>query len=174
MRLADEFILRMENLRQFLREELKWSQTIITDQLNKKRLPAPAFKVGDIIILNLRNIKTERPNKSLDHKNLGLYKVTRVINNIAYGLELPNGINIYPVFHLWLLHLDNSDPLPGQMQELLLLTHADQEGSDYFVNKVVDSRIDLRRVDPITGKKGYLIYRFKWTGYTSPGKWEPY
>ena len=60
------------------------------------------------------------------------------------------------------------------MQEPPPPTHADQEGSDHFVNKVVDSRIDLRRVDPMTGKKGCLVYRFKWTGYSSPGKWEPY
>ncbi len=37
-------------------------------------------------------ITTIRFNKSLDFKNLRPYKIIRVINNIAYELDLPNNI----------------------------------------------------------------------------------
>ena len=87
----------------------------MANYVNKRRLPAPAFKEGDIVILDSRNIKTTRPNHLLDHKNLGPFPVTRVINNIVYELKLPEGINIYPVFYPWLLHLDNSNPLSRQV-----------------------------------------------------------
>ena len=50
-------------------------------------------------MLDSRNIRTVRLNKSLDHKNLGLYKVVRAINNIVYKLELSLGMNIYSVFY---------------------------------------------------------------------------
>ena len=50
-------------------------------------------------MLNSRNIRTIRLNKSLDYKNLGPYKVIRVINNIVYKLKLPLGINIYSIFY---------------------------------------------------------------------------
>ena len=100
MKVADAFIEKMENLRIFLREELKWSQAMIIEYANRRRLPVSAFKVDDIIMLDSRNIKTARLNKSLDYKNLGSFKITKVINNMIYELELLDGMNIYPVFYL--------------------------------------------------------------------------
>ena len=44
------------------------------------------FKESNIVILDSRNIKTTRPNKLLNYKNLDLFKVIRVIDNIAYKL----------------------------------------------------------------------------------------
>ena len=65
-----------------------------------------------MVMLDVRNINTTRPNKSLDYKNLGPFEVVRVINNSAYELKLPPAMEgIFPVFHPWLLHLDNSSPL---------------------------------------------------------------
>ena len=174
MKSADVFIKKLEDLRQFLREELKWSQAIMAEYANRRRLPASAFKVGDMVMLDSRNIKTTRPNKSLDHKNLGPFRVTRVINNMAYELDLPEGMNIFPVFHPWLLHMDNSDPLPGQVEQPPPPTQTDEEGSEHYVDEVTDSRIDGRRLDPYTGERGCLVYKFKWTGHPEPGKWEPY
>ena len=52
-------------------------------------------------MLNIKNIKTKQLNKGLNAKNLGLFKITRVINNIAYELELLSIItSIFPIFHL--------------------------------------------------------------------------
>ena len=65
-----------------------------------------------MVILDARNIKTTRPNKSLDYKNLGPFEIIRVINNLAYELKLlPAMEGIFLVFHPWLLYLDNSVPL---------------------------------------------------------------
>ena len=51
-------------------------------------------------MLNNRNIRITRSNKSLNYKNLELYKIVKVINNIIYELKLPNDLNIYLVFYL--------------------------------------------------------------------------
>ena len=51
-------------------------------------------------MLNSRNIKTIRLNKSLNYKNLKLFRVVRAINNITYKLELSNDMNIYSIFYL--------------------------------------------------------------------------
>ena len=51
-------------------------------------------------MLDSRNIKIIRLNKSLDYKNLKLFRIIRIINNIAYKLELSNKINVYLVFYL--------------------------------------------------------------------------
>ena len=66
-------------------------------------------------MLDSRNIKTKRSNKSLDYKNLKLFKIIKVINNIVYELKLLDGIDIYLVFYFWLLYIDNSDPLSKQI-----------------------------------------------------------
>ncbi len=172
---ADKFVARMEELRHFLKEELKWSQAIMTDQANRHRLPAPAFKEGDMVMLDSRNINTARPSKSLDHKNLGPFKIVRAINNMAYELDLPDGMQIFPVFHPWLLHLDNSNPLPGQIELPPPPVHTDEEGSEHFVDEVIDSHIDKRKKDPMTQEKGLLEYKFKWTGHKNDVPvWEPY
>lgn len=146
----------------------------MTEYANRKRLPAPAFRVRDMVILNSRNIRTTRPSKSLDHKNLGPFKIIRAINNIAYELELSEGIDIYPIFHPWLLHADNSDPLPEQSEESSPPIHTNEKSSEHQVDKVIDFRINHRRIDPYTEKKGCLMYKFKWISYDDPTKWQPY
>lgn len=113
---SDGFVEKIDRLRKHLREDLKWSQAIQSEQANRNRQPAPEFKVGGMVMLNARNIRTIRANKSLDHKNLGPFKIVRTINNSAYELDLPQSMSgIFPVFYPWLLHLDKSNPLPGQI-----------------------------------------------------------
>jgi hypothetical protein len=66
-------------------------------------------------MLDMRNIKTTRPSKSLDYKNRGPFTITRVINNMAYKVDLPPEISrLHNVFHPWLLHKTDDDLLPGQ------------------------------------------------------------
>ena len=51
-------------------------------------------------MLNNRNIKITRLNKSLNYKNLRLFKIVKIINNIVYKLKLLDDINIFSIFHL--------------------------------------------------------------------------
>ena len=62
-------------------------------------------------MLNNKNIKINRSSKSLNYKNINLYKIIKVINNIIYRLKLSKEINIFFIFYSRLLHLDNSDSL---------------------------------------------------------------
>ena len=74
-----------------------------------------------------------RPNKSLDYKNLGPFKVIRVINNSAYELKLPPLIEgIFLVFHPWLLYLDNSQLLLGQRIDPLPPIIINKEGEEHW------------------------------------------
>ena len=69
--------------------------------MNRRRHPILKFKIGNIIILDTRNIKITRLNKSLDYKNLGPFKVVRVINNSIYKLKLLSLIaGIFSIFYL--------------------------------------------------------------------------
>ena len=54
----DTFIIKIEKLRKYLKEQLLQIQSLQAEQANKKKYLALKFKVRDIIILNARNIKT--------------------------------------------------------------------------------------------------------------------
>ena len=53
--------------------------------------------------LSTRYLKSIRPSEKLDYKYVGLYRIKRVVNDVAYTLELPETINIYPTFYISLL-----------------------------------------------------------------------
>ena len=70
------------------------------------------------------------------------------------------------MFHPWLLHLDKSDLLPGQIILPSPPIWFDKENSlrEYIAEEILDSRIDKRKKDSISSKKRCLIYKIKFTG----------
>ncbi|KAG0152884.1 hypothetical protein PDIDSM_2689 [Penicillium digitatum] len=63
------------------------------------------------------NIRTLRPQKKLDWKNLGPFKVLEAISAHAYKLELPASMKIHPVFNVSLLQPAATNPVNGQVAE---------------------------------------------------------
>lgn len=89
----------------------------------------------------------------MNYKNLGLYKVVGAINNFTYKFESPQFMNdIFLVFHLWLLHFDKSDPLPGQIILPLLLIWFDKKVGlgEYIAKEILNLRINKRKKDPVS------------------------
>ena len=71
------------------------------------------FDVGDLMWLATRQIRTTRPSKKLDYKRTGPFKVSQVINDNAYRLDLPSTMRIHNVFHMSLLDR-YTPPVEGQ------------------------------------------------------------
>ncbi|KAG0153386.1 hypothetical protein PDIDSM_5239 [Penicillium digitatum] len=109
--------------------------------------PAPRYR-GQLVWLNARNIRTLRPQKKLDWKNLGPFKVLEAISAHAYKLELPASMKIHPVFNV----------------SLLQPAHEPVEGlEEWEVEDILDSRWERR------GRGGpRLKYTVKWIGYDEP------
>ena len=163
MRSADKVIAKLEQLRGYLRDELAWARAKMEHYANVQRHPAPEFRVGDMVMLDARHMRTSRLSQSLDYKNLGPFRITKVIDNCAYKLELPDSMKIHPVFHPWLLHLYNGNPLPGQVQSDSAPVVIDGE-DEWDVTEIVNSRIDKRMNDALTGaSEGCLVYKVIWT-----------
>ena len=176
---ANALAERIRLLQEVLKDNLSWARAKQAEYADKKRIPSPEIKVGDKVFLDGRNIKTRRPCPSLEHKNLGPYTVLEVIDNSACKLDLPESLKIYPVFHPWLLHLDRSEPLLGQIRQPPGPVSAeDEEGkADFEALEVVDSKFDKRCNDPHTGRKGLLFYKIKYVGhdlYNQNPDWQPY
>ncbi|CAE7222323.1 RNA-directed DNA polymerase [Pyrenophora teres f. teres] len=178
-RAADSLTNRIDATRRYLRDEIAWTQERMKDFADVHRHPAPRFAVGDWVLLNAKHIKTERPVKSLDHKNMGPYQITRVIDNMAYELDLPESLkNIFPAFHPWLLQPYEDDALPGQPRandHAPPEVHLNDEGdTEYVIAQVLDSRIRNTMNDPHTGRRGCLQYKVEWVGDDQSKCWQPY
>ncbi|KAI1512770.1 hypothetical protein Ptr86124_007790, partial [Pyrenophora tritici-repentis] len=176
---ADALAQRIDTTRTFLRQQILWAQDKMKEFADANRYPAPRFDVGDWVMLNARHIKTERPVKSLDHKNIGPYQITRVIDNMAYELDLPPQLKaIFPAFHPWLLQPYEDDALPGQPRPGDAAppeVHLGNDGvTEYVVSQVLDSRIRRNLVDPHTGERGLLQYKVEWVGDDQSEPWQPY
>jgi hypothetical protein len=162
---ANRMIEKMADIQQLVREEMTWAQALQEEYANRKRSPAPAYQVGDMVWLDARNIRTKRPSKKLDSKALGKYRISKVISPYAYRLELPESMNIHPVQHVSLLRpaAPESEYLPGQLNPPPEPVEIDGE-REFYVERIEDLRLNRRR-----NRHEYLV---KWTGYDDP-TWHP-
>ena len=111
-------------------------------------------------MLDAQNIRTSRANKSLDQKNLGPLKIIRVIDNSSYELKLLISMSsIFPVFYSWLVHFYKIDPLPRQiiLPPPPIWFDEDISLGEYVAEEILDSRIDKRRKNPVSGRKRCLM-----------------
>ncbi|KAG0156085.1 hypothetical protein PDIDSM_3261 [Penicillium digitatum] len=72
------------------------------NKTNRHRAPARRYRPGQLVWLN-EEYPNLRPQKKLDWKNLGPFKVLEAISAHAYKLELPASMKIHPVFNVSLL-----------------------------------------------------------------------
>ena len=165
-RQANDMADKMRELTEYIREEMLWAQATHQEYANRKRQPAPAYQVGDSVWLDARNIRTKRQSKKLDWKNLGPYKISKIVSSHAYRLDLPDSMKLlHPVFHVSLLRPapNDSDYLPGQTIPPPAPVVVENE-TEWFVDSVEKLRYNRRR-----RQYEYLV---KWTGYDELS-WEP-
>jgi hypothetical protein len=99
------------------------SQQRYEENANTHREDAPIYSVGDEVFINIRNMKTSRPMKKGDDKWAGPYHIIEVYPR-ACRVQLPDRIQVFPVFHNHLLRrkdpterLGTSLYLPGYLSE---------------------------------------------------------
>lgn len=161
---ADNIIRKIRDAAEWAQMSMAVAQQLQEDQANLHRTQAISYKVGDKVWLNLKNIKTARVSKKLDHKN-AKFTVKEIIGSHSYRLDTPPGI--HNVFHSMLLRPASYDPFPSQIlydtQPGPLIVGGEEE---YEVEKILQEKLIRRGRGP--PKLQYLV---KWTGYVRP-TWE--
>jgi len=158
-RKADDIVIRMKELLNFDRQQLKKTKLIIEVQVNKHRRNV-IYEVDDWVWLSFRNVKTTRLCKDLKDKQLDLYQITVKVN-IFYHLRLSVSMkHLHPMFSSKLLRSYSEDPLSEQHSESLrLITIEDDEHWE------IDDILDFRRY------RGRIQYKVKWTDLDRDDEW---
>jgi hypothetical protein len=108
---AAEFLEKMKEITDFCQTSMAAAAQNQEESANRTRTPAPIYRKGDKVWLDLRNYRTTRPKKSLDAKH-AKYTVADVLSPVSVRISGIPG-DIHPVFHTDLLRPASSDPLPG-------------------------------------------------------------
>jgi hypothetical protein len=110
---ANEFATHMQEIVDHCQEEMTLAQAIYAGHADNHRDPAPDYQLGDMVFLDCRNLRTHRPSRKLDFKNQGPFRVVERVSPYAYKLDLPNTMQVHPVFHASLLSPAGTNPHPG-------------------------------------------------------------
>jgi hypothetical protein len=77
--------------------------TVKAQQSWVKHRDTPKYKEGDLVWLEGKNLRINQPTAKLAPRRHGPFKITQVMSNVNYRLELPTQWSIHPVFHIDLL-----------------------------------------------------------------------
>lgn len=162
---GNDFVSKMQKITDLLRTNMKSAQASQEYFANRNRSPAPAYRVGDMVLLSTRNIKLNSPANKFNPKYLGPYRITAVPNSHNCRLDLPHELSsLHNIFHVNLLRPAPNDPLPGQRNLPPPPITVDSDGEALWAIEAIKNS---RRTKP-TGFE-YLI---KWRGYEETS-WEP-
>ncbi|KAB5587831.1 Retrotransposable element Tf2 [Ceratobasidium theobromae] len=95
---------RAQELQEMIKEAkamLEWTREHYKCSDDGAKLPE--FKIGDKVWLLGMNIRSQHPNKKLDHKRYGPFPILKCIGSHTYRLSLPASMQVHNVFHVSLL-----------------------------------------------------------------------
>jgi len=142
---------------------------------DQKAKQQPDSKIGDVVMLNAKNIRTKRPSKKLAPKLYGPLKILEQRGELAYKLELSERWKIQLVFHLSLLEPYRTSTRPAREQPPMEPEEIDGD-LEWEVEKILKSEIIScnRRVRGRTRTFEELRYFVKWRGCSEDeNTWEP-
>jgi hypothetical protein len=143
-------------------EQLKEARIQARDAMVKaqqswvKHRDTPKYKEGDLVWLEGKNLRINQPTAKLAPRRHGPFKITQVMSNVNYHLELPTQWSIHPVFHIDLLTPYKETIMHGPNFTRPTPELVDGE-EEYSVEKILDSRH--------FGRRRRLQYLVKWEGY---------
>ena len=87
---AVQFATRMKSVREEAEASLKMAAQKMKEQYDRSKKDAPEFKIGDLVLLNMKNLRTTRQMKKLENLRDGPFKVLKKTGTSAYTLDIPD------------------------------------------------------------------------------------
>ena len=164
MESVDNFVKNMQKAR----EEAEAALTKAADDMarfyDQNKGDSISYKVGDMVWLDGKDLRTDRPSKKLEDKRYGPYKITKVVSPNAYELKLPPSMKIHPVFNTVKLRPFYPDNISGRKRPSRPPPIIQGENPEWEVEYIKDSRL----------YRGNLQYLIKWKNYPQEeSTWEP-
>ncbi|SOV03351.1 uncharacterized protein UDID_18641 [Ustilago sp. UG-2017a] len=157
-----EYLMDGKERCKYLQEQIREAQRRTVDQYNRKHKDIE-FKVGDMVYINCRNWKTQRPTLKLDTRFAGPYPVQERIGRRAYRITLPANLRVHDVFHVSMLEPARTSSL-AQRAEQPTIPSLPDEDLDFEVEALIDKR----------SHHGVIEYKVLWRGYSEEAaSWEP-
>jgi len=105
------------------------------------RKEPPVYQVGDVVMLNGRNIQTRCPSRKLDHNKHGPFQVDKVISPLTVKLTLPRKWRIHDVFHVSLLEPYQASKMQATPELVKVLREANdiEKSEEYDVHAIMGS-----------------------------------
>ncbi len=89
---AHDFVVNLDELQQFLHDEITQAQSRYKIQADKCQNLAPPFKVGDKVFLSSKHIKTTHPTEKFAEKFLGPFEITTRLSLLH--TQTPSGCSV--------------------------------------------------------------------------------
>jgi len=131
---------------------------------DKRFKEAPKIKVGDLVMLSSKNLRTWHPSKKLDHKVQGRFEIEKVVSPNAVILKLLRRWRLHNIFHVSLLE-------PYRVSSKTSCAPADPERVRNETDEmVVDVEEGQWEIDEIMGSShdqdGNVKYLTNWVGFS--------
>ena len=160
---AKNFLVRQMAFLKMAQDAMSEAQDRMKSYYDKNR-KAQDFKVGDLVLLDGRNLNIRHKGfaqcAKLAPRFVGPYKIVRQVQRDSYEISLSKDLKLHPVFHTSLLKSYRKDARRQKTREVVLC--------DGSTGQLVDAVIGHQK------RRGKLFYKVRWLGETDQeATWEP-
>jgi predicted metal-dependent hydrolase len=156
---ATTIVEKMKNIWDFIKKKLINAQKMQKKHADKHRTFSSEYWLKDMMWLFIKNIKTKRSFRKLNHKWIDLYKIKKILKE-ACQLELLSSMKIHDTFHTSLLRSTVTNSLIEQIQSSSLSIVINEE-EEYEVDDILNSRYHYDK----------LQYKVVWIDHFSDRAW---
>jgi hypothetical protein len=150
---------KMRNIWDFIKKKLAHTQNIQKRYADQKRALSFEYVVEDIVWLFIKNIKTKRSFRKLNHKWIESYKIKKLLKD-ACQLDLSSSMKIHDTFHIFLLRSVVIDSFTEQIQSSSSSIVMNDE-EEYEIDDILNSRYYYEK----------LQYKVVWIDHFSDRAW---
>uniref|UniRef100_A0A0W0F247 Tf2-1-like SH3-like domain-containing protein n=1 Tax=Moniliophthora roreri TaxID=221103 RepID=A0A0W0F247_MONRR len=138
---ARNYVSNLDNVHQFLHDEIKAAQEAYKTMANNRQKPAPDFQVGQQVYILAKHIKTTRLMKKLLEKYLGPYTIVAQPSSNAFTIQLSDYLSsIHSVFHVSQLEPFHPSEIPNCTEPPLPPVEINDEGEPHYeISEILDS-----------------------------------